>query len=192
MTFFRPIAAKWLKYPAFMPLLTAMRPSPRPRASGFTLIELVVVITIIAVLAAVALPRLIDAQKDARVAKANAIYGSIRSAVAMAKSRCELDLAGNLAGPHVCSATGGYANMEGVAVTMINRYPSASAQGVQAAAAINPAADGLVVLNPGGQGAATMVFSVIGAPTPEACKISYTASAAIGAAPVLEVDTTGC
>ena len=60
---------------------------------GFTLIELIIVITIIAILAAVALPRYIDAQKDARIAKANAIFGSIRSATALARARCELDLA---------------------------------------------------------------------------------------------------
>ncbi len=162
-------------------------------SKGFTLIELIVVITIIAILAAVALPRLIDAQRDARVAKANAIFGSMRSAVVLAKSRCDLDIAGGLAGTYVCNATGGYANMEGTAVTMLNRYPTANAQGIQAAASINPVADGLAILSGGGPGlGATMTLSVVGAPTPATCRISYTASSVVGQAPVMDVDTTGC
>ena len=64
-----------------MSRLPRLRPSPG--SAGFTLIELIVVITIIAVLAAVALPRLIETQRDARIAKANATYGALRSALAL-------------------------------------------------------------------------------------------------------------
>lgn len=54
------------------------------RQSGFTLIELVVVITILGLLAGLALPKYAAIQADARLSKMQAAMGSMKSAAAMA------------------------------------------------------------------------------------------------------------
>ena len=63
----------------------------RVMQKGFTLIEMVVVIATLGILAAIAIPRFIDVQSEARIAVINGLDGALHSATVLARAQYKIE-----------------------------------------------------------------------------------------------------
>lgn len=146
----------------------------KKQQGGFTLIELIMVIVILGILAAFALPRFANLGGDARRATIQGVEASMKSASAIVHSAF-LARAGTAATTTVA--------VEGADIAVTNGYPSSSAAGIEAAAQISDTE--FVVTH----AATTTTVQARGAGTAASCQVVYTAATSAGTPAVVTPPT---
>jgi len=151
---------------------------------GFTLIELITIIVVISILAAIALPKFISLGQEARISSVNSLSGAVKSTANLWNGICLIKEA-------ECKAASwpNSFNYQGKNVGIASLFPEAgdNINGNQIDTLIH--ADGFTVTLPDNL---TTKFSLSSATDPDNCYVSYKQAINATTPPVILTTTSGC
>lgn len=157
------------------------RPNPLLSAPGFTLVEFLVAMLFLFTVVALAAPHLFSSGSEARTARQQAIFGSVRAAAQITRAAAQV---------HDELGVTGSVTVDGTRISTVYGYPAASEPGIVAATGLDLNSDHVSLDGGGAQPGNAIRVLLDGARA--TCSIVYVAPTAPEAQPTISfVNTDG-